>query len=163
MILIFTSGGEGLQSGGMKKILWMVALSAGFSLGQEVSEPKKNKVVIKGKKLVVETNGGKVLVQDGKGGVIQGKIPKKRLTMMQRVKTDHEKALKKRVAVLEKEIEGAKGKSEVVEGLKKELAALQKQRVEVGTVRWGRDLDGAFKKSKASGKPVFLLFQEVPG
>ncbi|MEM6471255.1 MAG: VPGUxxT family thioredoxin-like (seleno)protein, type 2 [Planctomycetota bacterium] len=35
--------------------------------------------------------------------------------------------------------------------------------VEIGTVNWGRDLDAAFMKSSESGKPVFLLFQEVPG
>lgn len=35
--------------------------------------------------------------------------------------------------------------------------------VEVGTVNWSRDLDEAFTKSKKNGKPVFLLFQEVPG
>ena len=28
---------------------------------------------------------------------------------------------------------------------------------------WGRDFDAALAASKASGKPVFLLFQEVPG
>lgn len=35
--------------------------------------------------------------------------------------------------------------------------------VEVGHVRWGRDFDGALARSKETGKPVFLLFQEVPG
>ena len=35
--------------------------------------------------------------------------------------------------------------------------------VEVGTVKWGRDLDAALASSKESGKPVFVLFQEVPG
>ena len=35
--------------------------------------------------------------------------------------------------------------------------------IEVGTVKWGRDLDAALAASKASGKPVFVLFQEVPG
>jgi hypothetical protein len=35
--------------------------------------------------------------------------------------------------------------------------------VEVGEVRWGRNLDAALASSKSSGKPVFLLFQEVPG
>ena len=34
---------------------------------------------------------------------------------------------------------------------------------EVGKVKWGRDVDVAFAASKKSGKPVFLLFQEVPG
>ncbi len=37
------------------------------------------------------------------------------------------------------------------------------QPIEVGTVEWGRDHDAALAASKASGKPVFLLFQEVPG
>ncbi len=35
--------------------------------------------------------------------------------------------------------------------------------IEVGTVKWNRDLDAAFASSKSTGKPVFLLFQEVPG
>ena len=35
--------------------------------------------------------------------------------------------------------------------------------VEVGTVQWLRDLDDALKLCKQTGKPVFLLFQEVPG
>lgn len=35
--------------------------------------------------------------------------------------------------------------------------------VEVGTVRWQRDYDAALAAAKTSGKPVFLLFQEVPG
>ncbi len=35
--------------------------------------------------------------------------------------------------------------------------------VEVGKVAWGRDYDMALKEAKSSGKPVFLLFQEVPG
>ena len=35
--------------------------------------------------------------------------------------------------------------------------------VEVGDVRWGRDFDAALGKSAASGKPVLVLFQEVPG
>jgi len=34
---------------------------------------------------------------------------------------------------------------------------------EVGTVRWGRDLDAALVAAQKSGKPVFALFQEVPG
>ena len=38
-----------------------------------------------------------------------------------------------------------------------------KQPVEVGTVNWSRDHDAVLKESKASGIPVFLLFQEVPG
>lgn len=35
--------------------------------------------------------------------------------------------------------------------------------VEVGHVNWGRDFDAALKMSAASGKPVLVLFQEVPG
>ena len=35
--------------------------------------------------------------------------------------------------------------------------------IEVGTVKWGRDLDRAFKNSQRTGKPVFAFFQEVPG
>lgn len=38
-----------------------------------------------------------------------------------------------------------------------------KNLVEVGTVKWLRDYPTALTKSKESGKPVFLLFQEVPG
>ena len=38
-----------------------------------------------------------------------------------------------------------------------------KQRVEIGLVRWGRDLEAAQKESAASGKPILMLFQEVPG
>ena len=39
----------------------------------------------------------------------------------------------------------------------------QQNPVEIGTVQLGRDLDQALDASKQSGKPVFLLFQEVPG
>ena len=35
--------------------------------------------------------------------------------------------------------------------------------VEVGNVNWGRDFDAALKMSAKSGKPVLVLFQEVPG
>lgn len=35
--------------------------------------------------------------------------------------------------------------------------------VEVGKVSWGRDFEAALAESAKSGKPVFLLFQEVPG
>jgi len=34
---------------------------------------------------------------------------------------------------------------------------------ELGTVKWERDLDTGLAAAKKSGKPVFLLFQEVPG
>lgn len=37
------------------------------------------------------------------------------------------------------------------------------KRVEVGKVKWGRDIDAALKESKKSGRPVLVLFQEVPG
>jgi hypothetical protein len=35
--------------------------------------------------------------------------------------------------------------------------------VEVGAVAWGRDFDAAQAQAKASGKPILVLFQEVPG
>jgi len=35
--------------------------------------------------------------------------------------------------------------------------------IEVGSVNWGRDLDQAQKLSGETGRPVFVLFQEVPG
>ena len=35
--------------------------------------------------------------------------------------------------------------------------------IELGDVHWGRDFDAALKVSATTGKPVFLLFQEVPG
>ena len=34
---------------------------------------------------------------------------------------------------------------------------------ELGRVRWGRDLDAALARCREDGRPVFLLFQEVPG
>ncbi len=37
------------------------------------------------------------------------------------------------------------------------------QPIELGVVRWGRDYADARKLSVESGKPIFLLFQEVPG
>ncbi len=42
-------------------------------------------------------------------------------------------------------------------------AADSKAPEEVGTVKWGRDMDEALRASAVSGKPVFALFQEVPG
>lgn len=42
-------------------------------------------------------------------------------------------------------------------------SAAERQAVEVGTVRWERDFQGALKMSDESGKPVLVLFQEVPG
>ena len=45
-----------------------------------------------------------------------------------------------------------------------ELPRFQKiASVEVGDVRWTRDYDRALQLSEQSGKPLFLLFQEVPG
>ena len=38
-----------------------------------------------------------------------------------------------------------------------------KGRPELGAVTWGRDMDAALAASEKSGKPVFALFQEVPG
>lgn len=35
--------------------------------------------------------------------------------------------------------------------------------VELGTVDWSRDYEAGLKVVKESGKPMFLLFQEVPG
>jgi hypothetical protein len=35
--------------------------------------------------------------------------------------------------------------------------------IEVGAVHWGRDLDQAQKQSSETGRPIFVLFQEVPG
>lgn len=42
-------------------------------------------------------------------------------------------------------------------------SAASEQAIEVGTVQWQRDFDAALTSSKKSGKPVFALFQEVPG
>jgi len=42
-------------------------------------------------------------------------------------------------------------------------AASPPQPEEAGKVAWGRDLDAALASSKQSGKPVFALFQEIPG
>ena len=35
--------------------------------------------------------------------------------------------------------------------------------VELGKVKWERKLEPALEKSAKDGKPVFLLFQEIPG
>jgi hypothetical protein len=35
--------------------------------------------------------------------------------------------------------------------------------VAVGDVRWGRDFDAALAQSATAGKPVLVLFQEIPG
>jgi len=34
---------------------------------------------------------------------------------------------------------------------------------ELGWVQWGRDYEAAEERARTSGKPIFLLFQEVPG
>jgi hypothetical protein len=35
--------------------------------------------------------------------------------------------------------------------------------IEIGNVRWQRDFDAALENSAKTGKPVLVLFQEVPG
>lgn len=35
--------------------------------------------------------------------------------------------------------------------------------IEVGDVRWGRDFEAASQNSAKTGKPMLVLFQEVPG
>ncbi len=35
--------------------------------------------------------------------------------------------------------------------------------IEVGHVRWGRDFQAALQNSADTGKPVLVLFQEIPG
>ena len=35
--------------------------------------------------------------------------------------------------------------------------------VEIGNVAWNRDYEAVLAKSRESGKPIFMLFQEVPG
>ncbi len=42
-------------------------------------------------------------------------------------------------------------------------AASGRQAVEVGAVEWERDFEGALEKSRGDGRPVLVLFQEVPG
>jgi len=44
-----------------------------------------------------------------------------------------------------------------------ESGAVNHPPAELGAVNWGRDLDAAKKHSAETGKPVFVLFQEVPG
>ncbi len=48
-------------------------------------------------------------------------------------------------------------------GLSLPPAAAGGNPVEVGKVKWGRDLDAALETAAEAGKPVFVLFQEVPG
>ena len=40
---------------------------------------------------------------------------------------------------------------------------IQNPTEELGQVNWGRDLDDAKAMSAESGKPILVLFQEVPG
>ncbi len=47
--------------------------------------------------------------------------------------------------------------------LRAEAAATQDNPVEVGDVNWTRDYQAALNRSRESGKPIFLFFQEVPG
>lgn len=42
-------------------------------------------------------------------------------------------------------------------------ASSNSQPEEAGKVSWGRDLNAALASSKLTGKPVFALFQEIPG
>ena len=43
------------------------------------------------------------------------------------------------------------------------LAFEDKQPEELGKVKWLRNYDAALKQAKAVGKPIMLVFQEVPG
>lgn len=43
------------------------------------------------------------------------------------------------------------------------VAGQVEQPVELGQVRWRRDFEAGLAEAKRSGKPVLLLFQEVPG
>jgi len=43
------------------------------------------------------------------------------------------------------------------------VRTVPKQPEELGAVKWFRDFDQALKESKKTGKPVLILFQEVPG
>lgn len=40
---------------------------------------------------------------------------------------------------------------------------IENEDVETGQVAWLRDLDQAKRRSADTGKPIFLLFQEIPG
>lgn len=55
----------------------------------------------------------------------------------------------------------SRGASEMETG--EPVGAMAGSPVELGAVRWGRDLPRALAESRTSGKPVLLLFQEVPG
>ncbi len=51
----------------------------------------------------------------------------------------------------------------LVGGLLAGTAASSNPEPELGRVRWGRDVDAALAQSRASGRPVLVLFDEVPG
>ena len=42
-------------------------------------------------------------------------------------------------------------------------ATPQDQAAEIGSIKWNRDLEKAKQLAAQSGKPMMLLFQEVPG
>jgi len=42
-------------------------------------------------------------------------------------------------------------------------AAANDNPIEIGSIRWGRDLDSSLQVSEQTGRPVLVLFQEVPG
>jgi hypothetical protein len=48
-------------------------------------------------------------------------------------------------------------------GLQSADSTISRNPVEVGNVTWQRDYDRAVAAAKKSGKPIFALFQEVPG
>jgi hypothetical protein len=41
--------------------------------------------------------------------------------------------------------------------------AARENPTELGLVEWKRDLEGALSEAASAGKPVLLLFQEIPG
>ena len=43
------------------------------------------------------------------------------------------------------------------------LVFAQKQPIEVGLIQWQKNYQQALKHSQKSNKPIFALFQEVPG
>lgn len=49
------------------------------------------------------------------------------------------------------------------EGQSQRRPRIRNQAEELGNVAWGRDLGAAKAKSAQTGKPILLLFQEVPG
>lgn len=42
-------------------------------------------------------------------------------------------------------------------------AAAEGDQIELGTVEWLRDYPAAQQQARESGKPILILFQEVPG